>query len=149
MRTMQSLAAVITVTGILAGCGSARDSGAERTQPLADWYVEAPGVLVDLGQAYTKLGKNKGESLTSVAARPQVRQIELAARKGLEVRAPEGHPELDKAFDKVMHDSLDVVRDVRTNASGAFVVDSVQTLGDMDTLNRLIDRLAPRVSPAG
>lgn len=148
MKTFRSTASVIAVAVLLLGCSSARDNdSAARTQPLETWYAEAYVPLADLSVAYTALSRTSNDTMAEVARRPQVADIEQAAKTGLAVAAPASRPDIDTAYDRVMRDSLAIVGDVRGNAPAAFALDSAKTLKDMGDFDKLMEQTAE--SPAG
>lgn len=144
MRSMQFLA-VPLLAAVLAGCGGSSGSTPDRSaapsasmQSLESWYTEAFIPVDVLSAAYTSLG-DASASGAVLHGRPEVAELRSAAKAGLLIPAPAGHPDIDTGYDRVMTDALTVAGDI-DSGSDRFLTDSLKASNDMDDLKELLNR---------
>lgn len=140
MRSKVFMAIPFLLLGSVAcgGGGSAVPSPAPATaQPLADWFSQAAGPLGKLSTAYIELGTSE-DSLTALHDSPAVGDLENAARSGLAVPAPEGRPDLDRAYDQVMTDAVTVSQDIAGDRVSRFNTDADTASMHLDDLKTLL-----------
>jgi hypothetical protein len=112
-------------------------------QPLLQWYGQAAGPLGELGSAYTELGKSDAGSLADLKGTTAAADLENAARTGLAVPAPEGRPDLDQAYDRVMDDAVTVSTDITDGRSARFSSDADTAAVHLDALKTLLAQDLP------
>ncbi len=139
MKTFRSTALFISAVSavlILTGCGggaapaasgapvkSTAPAVAGHVQPLTEWLPASTSVLRDLSADLSSI-----TSAMTGGGTPDPSDITADATKGLDITAPDGYPDLDRAWDAVMNDYLVVSGDL---SSG----DSAKTSADLDTAN--------------
>lgn len=140
MRLMKFAVVPAVLLGAVAcggGGGAAEPSPTENVQPLASWYGQAAGPLGELGDAYTHLGE-AGPTLAGLHDSTAAADLRKAALRGLAIKAPAGHPELDLAYDQVMRDAQKVADDITDNRQDDLAADTDSAVDDLDSLKAVI-----------
>lgn len=150
MKTFRSMALSATIASaalLITGCGGQSDDTADpapvvaRTsaaptlttsgpeQSLTKWLPASTGVLRDLSADLSGITA----SLTA-GETPDPTKLTADATNGLDLAAPAGHPDLDRAWDAVMNDYLVVSGDLASGDAGQTSADLTTANADMDTL---------------
>jgi hypothetical protein len=150
MNTFRSMAAG-AAAGIailtLAGCGGGSGTPAAATsappstivsdmpsQSLSDWLPTSAVIMRDLSGDLSGISSTLATDPASITADPNVAKLSADAAKGVDLTAPNGHPELDGAWDAVMQDCLLVSGDLASGDIERAATDLDRTNSDMDAL---------------
>jgi predicted small lipoprotein YifL len=141
MNTMRSTATATALLSILtlAGCGASGStdtppSATSSEQPVAEWLPAATPILDDLTADLDALNAVVLSDPASLPTDPHVTSLASTAERGLDLKAPAGHPDLDRAWDAVMNDYLLVSGDFAGGDTDQAVTDLGTASADTDTL---------------